>query len=377
MNHGNSKDFQDNFHEHRINIMLHAVIMAGGSGTRFWPESRKSRPKQLLRIVTEKTMIRDTVERILPLVPYDRIMVVTGASHAKEVRVQLPELNAAAVAEEPVGRNTAPCIALAAYKMAKYDPDGVMAVLPADHVIGRDEEFLKNVGVGYKIALGKDLLITFGIKPNRPETGYGYIRVGTAAIQQDSITAFKVESFVEKPDLETAEKYVIDGNYMWNSGMFIWSVSSIIRAFEQHLPSISRVMEEISPALNTSGEAMAVSKIYDEMESISIDNGIMEVSENVLVIPMDVAWNDVGSWSTLAEVWGTDLDGNSVKGEAVLLDSEGCVISSPHKLTAIVGVDDLIVVDTPDAILVCHKRRSQDVRKLQHLLRDLGYDNLL
>jgi mannose-1-phosphate guanylyltransferase len=261
--------------------------------------------------------------------------------------------------------------------MAKYDPDGVMAVLPADHVIGRDEEFLKNVGVGYKIALGKDLLITFGIKPNRPETGYGYIRVGTAAIQQDSITAFKVESFVEKPDLETAEKYVIDGNYMWNSGMFIWSVSSIIRAFEQHLPSISRVMEEISPALNTSGEAMAVSKIYDEMESISIDNGIMEVSENVLVIPMDVAWNDVGSWSTLAEVWGTDLDGNSVKGEAVLLDSEGCVISSPHKLTAIVGVDDLIVVDTPDAILVCHKRRSQDVRKLQHLLRDLGYDNLL
>jgi len=357
--------------------MLYAVIMAGGSGTRFWPESRKNRPKQLLKIVTEKTMIRDTVERILPLIPFRQIMVVTGASHAQEIRRQLPELNADAVAEEPVGRNTAPCVALAAYKLVKNDPNGIMVVLPADHIIGRDEEFLKHLRVACEIASERDVLVTFGIKPDRPETGYGYIRLGPAVLQQDSVNAFSVESFVEKPDLKTAKDYLAQGNYLWNSGMFIWKVSTIIRAFENHLPLVSRAMAEIFPVLNTPEEADAVKQIYKQMENISIDNGIMEAARNVLVVPLDVAWNDVGSWSSLPEVWGSDGDGNSVKGKAAVLDSKGCVISSPHKLTAVVGVEDLIVVDTPDALLVCHKHRSQDVKKLQALLTEMDCGDLL
>lgn len=365
------------FCQRRIDRMLYAVIMAGGSGTRFWPESRKNRPKQLLKIATEKTMIRDTVERILPVAPFHRVMVVTGASHGQEIRRELPELNVDAVVEEPVGRNTAPCVALAAYKLVKQDPNAIMAVLPADHIIGRGEEFLKHLRVAYEIASERDDLVTFGIKPDHPETGYGYIKHGPAVLQQDSVKAFAVESFVEKPDLETAKEYIAQGNYLWNSGMFVWNVSTIIRAFENHLPLISRAMEEISSVLNTPGEADAVEQIYQRMQNISIDNGIMEAARNVLVIPLDVAWNDVGSWSSLPEVWGADGDGNSVKGKAAVLDSKGCVISSPHKLTAIVGVEDLIVVDTPDALLVCHKHRSQDVKKLQALLLEMDCGDLL
>lgn len=357
--------------------MLYAVIMAGGSGTRFWPESRKNRPKQVLKIVTEKTMIRDTVERVLPLVPFPQIMVVTGASHAQEVRRELPELNTDAVVEEPVGRNTAPCVALAAYKLAKSDPNGIMAVLPADHMIGKDQEFLYHLQVAFEIADKQDALLTFGIRPDRPETGYGYIKLGPPVLKQDGVTAFAVESFVEKPDLHTAKEYVAQGNYLWNSGMFIWKVSTIVRAFENHLPRISQAMEEILPDLNTPREAEAIKKIYRDIQSISIDNGIMEVARNVLVVPMEVAWNDVGSWSSLLDVWESDRSGNAVKGKAAVLGSKRCVISSPHKLVALVGVEDLIVVDTPDALLVCHRRSSQDVKKLQELLVAMNCEDLL
>lgn len=357
--------------------MLHCVIMAGGSGTRFWPQSRKHQPKQLLNIVGEKTMIRATVERVLPLIPFDRMLVVTGGSHEDKIRAQLPEIDSNSVVAEPIGRNTAPCIALAAYKLRKIDPEGVMAALPADHLIGQEREFIKALQSAYNMALETQSLITFGVIPDRPETGYGYIQRGEVVAENDGFQAYKTLRFVEKPDLKTAQSYLAKGDYLWNSGMFVWKISTIIEAFERYLPALSRAMENVAPALNTDAEADAVNQLYEELPDISIDYGILERSEHVLVIPIDVGWNDVGSWTSLQNVWNTDEDGNAVKGQTLSLRSSGCVVSSPQKLTALVGVQDLIIVDTPDAILVCRKDSAQDIKQLQILLRERGYQGLL
>ncbi len=357
--------------------MLHCLIMAGGSGTRFWPQSRKHRPKQLLNIVGEKTMIRATVDRVSPVIPFDRILIVTGGSHEDKIRAQLPEIATTSIVAEPFGRNTAPCIALAAYKLRKIDPDGVMAALPADHLIGKENDFVKALESAYHIAYQTEQLITFGIVPDRPETGYGYIQTGEIVSEKDGLKAFKVIRFVEKPELKTAQSYLARGDYLWNSGMFVWKISTIVAAFERYLPAISRAMEKIEADLNTEREAETVNRLYEELPDISIDYGIMERSDDVLVIPVDVGWNDVGSWTSLQDVWNTDENGNAIKGETLSLRSSGCVVSSPLKLTALVGVQDLIVVDTPDAILVCRKDSAQDIKQLQILLKERGYQGLL
>lgn len=357
--------------------MLHGVIMAGGSGTRFWPESRKNRPKQLLTIAGKRTMIRATVERILPQVPFPRIMVVTGVAHADEIRNQIPELAQGMVVSEPVGKNTAPCIALAAYKLRKTDPDGIMAVLPADHLIQNEEGFREALAIASEAARAGDRLVTFGIVPHRPETGYGYIQLGPAEREIRDKTFYRVHRFVEKPDLPRAEEYVASGNYLWNSGMFIWHVQAITRAFETYLPGMSALMEDILPALNTPDEPEAIARVYADVQSISIDYGIMEKADNVLTLPIDVGWSDVGSWASLDEVWECDTNGNAAKGQCVIIESKRCVVSSPRKLTAVIGLEDLVVVDTADALLVCRKDRAQDVRQLQELLKELGYEKLL
>jgi mannose-1-phosphate guanylyltransferase len=357
--------------------MIYGVIMAGGSGTRFWPESRRCKPKQLLNIMGDCTMIRATVQRILPDIPLERIMVVTAASHADGICCQLPELRSERIITEPKGRNTAPCIALAAYKLNKTDPDGVMAVLPADHLIGKEAEFREAVRIAGEAASTGNHLITFGLIPNRPETGYGYIKLGPAQLEVGGATLFKVERFVEKPDLSTARDYVASGNFLWNSGMFVWTTRSIIRAFEEFLPAISAEMERISPALNTPDEAVAIAEVYTNIESVSIDYGIIEKAHNVLTLPINVDWNDVGSWASLEDVWNRDHCGNAITGKAVFVDSAGCIVSSPHKLTALIGIKDLIVVDTPDALMICRKDKAQDVKRLQEILDDKGYKDLL
>jgi mannose-1-phosphate guanylyltransferase len=357
--------------------MIHAVIMAGGSGTRFWPESRKNRPKQLLRIAGKRTMIRATIERILPEIPFHRVMVVTGVAHADEIRSQISELSEGMVVAEPVGRNTAPCIALAAYKLRKSDPDAIMAVLPADHLIKNEKEFRNALSVAAEVAAAGTHLVTFGIIPHRPETGYGYIQLGPLEREVQSKGFFLVRRFVEKPDRTKAEEYLAAGNYMWNSGMFIWHVDAIIRAFEMYLPAMSGIMEDMSPALNTPDEPEAIATAYAAVQSISIDYGIMEKADNVLTLPIDVGWSDVGSWASLEEVWECDANGNAAKGQCVIVESKGCVVSSPAKLTAVIGLENLVVVDTPDALLVCRKDRAQDVRQLQEVLKELGYERLL
>ncbi|MBI4962294.1 MAG: mannose-1-phosphate guanylyltransferase [Desulfomonile tiedjei] len=357
--------------------MLYAVIMAGGSGTRFWPQSRQSRPKQLLKIAGDKTMIRATVERVLDEISFERIMVVTSESYAQEISGELPELSSDMLVCEPQGRNTAPCIALAAYKLLKKDPEAVMAVLPADHVIADEQAFRKALKAAAEVASSGDYLITFGIVPNKPETGYGYIELGERATEQAQAPAFKVKRFVEKPDQQRAEEYIKAGTFLWNSGMFVWKASVIIENFEKHLPGVSEAIARISSAFGTEEEGKAIAEVYNSIEGVSIDYGIMEKAANVLVIPIDVGWNDVGSWASLHEVWANDHDGNIIFGELIALAASGCVVSSPHKLTALIGVEDLVVVDTPDALLVCRKDKAQDVRKLQELLKEKGYTNLL
>jgi len=357
--------------------MIHGVIMAGGSGTRFWPQSRRNRPKQLLNIVGKKTMIRATVERILPIIPFDRIMVVTACSHEAEIRNELPELSDEMIVAEPLGRNTAPCIALAAYKLFKKDADGVMAVLPADHVIGKTAAFLEALTAGTTVVSRGDCLLCFGIVPHSPETGYGYVQLGSSALSVGSATTYRVERFVEKPDSATAQEYLASGKYMWNSGMFMWRTAAILKAVETHLPALDTAIKEIFPALNTPDEAAALKDAYAKIEGISVDYGIMEKAENVLCMPIDAQWNDVGTWAALGDVWAPDQQGNCTGGEVVLLDCKSCIVTSPHRVTTLIGLEDLVIVDTPDALLVCRKDRSQDVRKLQDLLAERGYGHLL
>ena len=357
--------------------MIYGVIMAGGSGTRFWPRSRRNRPKQLLVIAGDRTMIQATVERILPEIPYERIMIITGSAHAEEIRTQLPELPPDMVVVEPLGRNTAPCIALAAYKLQKQNPDAIMAVLPADHLIGKPMEFLKALRVGAEAAATQDCLLTFGIRPDRPETGYGYIKLGPTQIEVLGSPVHRVGGFVEKPDRETAEQYLTSGLYLWNSGMFMWNVSAIVKAFQTHLPSLAGSVESILPALNTPEEPDALRELYSGIEAVSVDYGIMEKAANTLCIPVDVEWNDVGSWASLADVWLPDEQGNSATGEVVFLESRDCVVCSPHRLTTLIGMEELVVVDTPDAIMICRKDRVQDVKTLREELKKRGYDHLL
>jgi mannose-1-phosphate guanylyltransferase len=357
--------------------MIYAIVMAGGSGTRFWPVSVQKRPKQLLRLAGDKSMIRATVERILPLAPFDRVMVVTGASHADALAAELPEVPPDMIIAEPMGRNTAPCIALAAYRLRSVDPDAVMVVLAADHLIVDEPKFLDAVQRAVDTAKSGEWLITFGVVPDRAETGYGYIKLKGRPAECAPNTPLPVERFVEKPDRATAEAYLASGAYLWNSGMFVWKVSDIVAACERFLPEMSALAQQAADGIGTRDQLKAMTSAYERMTAESIDTGVMEKAPNVLCIPIDVGWNDVGSWPALEHVWPADESGNYVRGELAALDATGCVVSVPDKVTAIIGLDDLIVVDTPHALLVCPKNRAQDVKKIQKMLEERGRKDAL
>ncbi len=350
-------------------MKLNALIMAGGEGKRFWPLSKKSNPKQFLSLVGEKSLIRQTVDRILPLIPIERIFVVTGDIYADLTLEHLPELPIENLILEPDGKNTAPCIAYSSLKINKINEDSITVVLPADHVIGDDQEFRNALSFAANVAdtkldNGQYPLITLGVTPTTPETGYGYIKTDIELLSSDNYSAYKVDKFTEKPDIETALSFLNQGGYYWNSGIFIWKNSSIISAFRDIIPAWQSSFDEISNNLGQLSEKDSVSKFYDTLTPGSIDKLILEHSENTLVIPINFPWSDVGSWSALDEYLRKEDSENVIRGKAVSIDSSNCLVYGTEKLIALVGVEGLVVVESEDSILVLNKEKSQDVKKV-------------
>ncbi|RMH68541.1 MAG: mannose-1-phosphate guanylyltransferase [Gemmatimonadetes bacterium] len=341
---------------------LYAIILAGGKGTRFWPKSLPERPKQLLPILSEQTMLEETISRVSPCIPPERVIVVTSQDLVPEVT---PLVNPqTTVLAEPLGRNSAPAIAFATAYLLAVNPDAVMAVLPADHYIAQPKPFLSALQIAAATASRDNMLVTFGIPPTRPETGYGYIQVGETIDIQNGVTVAKADQFHEKPDLQTAHSFLRHGNFRWNSGMFVWSVATIAQAFEIYLPEMYALMRELSTAIHTKDEPAAILHFFQAVESISIDYGIMEKAQNVAVVSGDFHWDDVGSWASLERVYEKDAHGNVRHGDCHTLDVKRSVLYADQGQIAAIGISDLIVVRTDDITLVCPKDRAQDVKRL-------------
>ena len=355
---------------------MFAVIMAGGQGTRFWPKSRKSKPKQFLDIIGNETMIRRTIDRLTPVVPKEKIYAVVNASHLQDTIGQT-SLSEDSIIVEPIGRNTAPCIGLAALYVQRKDPEGVMVALPADHHIEDQQAFLKTLLVAEEAATSSGYLITLGMEPKYPTTGFGYIEKGELLGESGSKEFFKVKRFTEKPDLSTAIEFLADGNFLWNSGIFVWKVSAIMEQIKTHLPFLYKGLMKIREAIGTGQEREAISEVYSNIEGISIDYGVMEKSDITAVIPSDFGWNDVGSWASLDEVLPKDQDGNLLIGKCISLDTRDTVVYGKDKLIATLGLDGIVVVDTEDAILISRKDKCQDVKKIVERLEKEGMDEYL
>ncbi|MFT3840899.1 MAG: mannose-1-phosphate guanylyltransferase [Myxococcaceae bacterium] len=347
-----------------MNSKLYGVIMAGGSGTRFWPLSRKARPKQFLALATKRTMIEETLARLNGLSNPKDCFVVCGALHANPVKKLLKKLPAKNVLVEPEARNTAPAIALAAAHVAARDPNGLVAVLPSDQHVSDVPGFQKAVELAAAVA-EQGYIVTLGIKPSRPETGYGYIRVGEPLPSGGC----RVAAFVEKPNLETAQQYMVSGEYLWNAGIFIFKASTMLEAFQAHMPELSAATAEIQAAVGTKKEAAVLKRAWKKMPSQSIDYGVAEKAQNIAVVPGDFGWSDVGSFAALPEVRAKDAGGNVVEGPALVIDSQGCVVVASKKPLAVVGMKDVVAVDAGDAILVLPREKSQDVRKVVEALK--------
>jgi mannose-1-phosphate guanylyltransferase len=354
----------------------YAVIMAGGRGTRFWPLSRRNRAKQFLEVAPGGTLIQKTLARIEPLIPSENVLVVLGQDQREEAMRQLPGIPSKNFVVEPLGRNTAPAIGLAALSVRERDPEGVMVVLPADHLIGDEEEFRHVLEAAARMASQSTRLVVLGIRPSRPETGYGYIQPGDPIAGDEDQPVHAVRRFVEKPSRQKAEEYV-DRGYLWNSGMFVWRASTIQDQFSAHLPELKAGLDRIGAARAGAKRARVVEDIYPTLESISIDYGVMEKSTEAVVIPCEFGWNDVGSWSALASIWKKDDAGNSVRGRVVTLDSARCVVSGEERLVALIDMEDVIVIDTPDAVLICPATSDQKVRDLVNLLEVSSLDRHL
>ena len=358
--------------------LIHAVILAGGKGTRFWPLSREAWPKQMLNILGEDTLLRQTIKRLDGFHPPVNIWIVTIESLAQDIRFHLQALGKEAekirIIIEPSGKNTAPAIGFAALTINRISPDSIMMVMPSDHAIKDTKEFQEGLQKAVRIA-EEGYLVTFGIKPSRPETAYGYVQAGRP-LPNSKDMIFHVEKFLEKPDLETAEALILQGNFYWNSGIFVWKTSKILREINTYLPWLDKGLKKIN-ALKDSKEEV-VQEIYASFKSISIDYGVLEKSQDVVVIPAGFGWSDLGSWTALDDVLGRDERGNILQGDIVDLGSENSTILACDRLIATIGLKDMVVVDTPDATLVSSKEKVQDVRKVvEGLKRDHREEHLV
>lgn len=344
--------------------MLHAVILAGGGGTRFWPQSRRALPKQFLRFGSDRTLLQATVDRCRALVPPERTWIVTGANHSAETTRQVPEISDGNVLIEPCGRNTAPCIGLAAIQLRAKDPDAVMLVMPADHVIRPVAEFQSAVGQAVSVIEREpQTLVLFGAAPTFPATGFGYIQRGEP-LSADS-TACRVVAFREKPDQVTAENYLASGEFLWNCGLFVWRAATILEQLERHAPEISEPLQRLQSALGTERWSESLAAEFPRMPSLSIDYAVLEKAQDVCVVPASFEWEDVGSWQSLARLFPSDIDGNTIDGTFCGVNTSGCIVrSSAEHLVAAFGVRDLIIVHTPDATLVADKHDETALRQL-------------
>jgi mannose-1-phosphate guanylyltransferase len=353
--------------------MLWAVIMAGGSGTRFWPESRKSRPKQFLRIFGKKTLLEQTVDRLKSVVPRERIIVVTQQSNVALV-CQLANIPPSHVIGEPVGRNTAPCAVLAASLASLQDPEAVLAILPADHRIEKETLYRRALKAAGVVAAKEKLPVTFGIKPAYPHTGFGYLEFDPVSKRCCGFQVHRLKRFCEKPDLSQAKAFLKTKRHYWNSGMFIWRADALLEAARTCQPKIYRLSCKIINGPLKKGLA----KYFPKMPSISIDYGLMEkLRGKILAIPIDFGWNDLGGWQVIPEMWSKDRDGNVVRGRSVLIESAGNIVKSDKRLLALVGVRDFVVVDTDDALLICHRKRTESVRDVVEMLKKKKWKEFL
>lgn len=343
-----------------MNKNLYVVLMAGGVGVRFWPYSRNTKPKQFLDVLgTGKTLIQSTIERFLPLCPIENIFVVTHEEHAPLVKEQLPQLTESQILTEPMRKNTAACIAYASFKIQQINPDAVIVVSPADHLILKEDQFLEVIKKGVDQARVDDKLITLGIKPTRPETGYGYIQYHT-----EKSFAKKVKTFTEKPELSLAKKFLESGDFVWNAGIFIWSVKAIIQAIHLHLAEVAEVFEEIKTKLVTEEEKEVIQAAYPQCKSISIDYGIMEKASNVYVCLGDFSWSDLGSWASIHEISPKDNDNNVIGANALTYETRNCIIKgSPNKLIVAQGLNGYLVGEFGNVIIVCEKDKEEQFRR--------------
>ena len=352
--------------------MDYAVIMAGGSGTRLWPLSRQHRPKQALKLIGQRTMFQHAVDRIAPHFPAERIFVVTRREHAAVLMEQAPALPPANFIVEPEGRGTAPAIGLAAIHLRRKDPDAVMAVLTADHYITDTGCFRRALVAAAQVA-DAGHLVTLGIKPSSPSTGFGYIHHGTRLSGGKDIPTFKVERFIEKPDLETATQMVNSGEYSWNGGMFIWRVDRILAEFERQMPQFYAQLMEVAATLGMPAYEPTLNRIWPKVIKQTIDYGVMEGAGDVAVIPVNMGWTDVGSWGSMLTLLPADHDGNILVGSHVEIDTHDTLVFGDKRLIATIGVQGLVIVDTDDAVLVCPKEREQAVRDLVDKLKNDGF----
>ncbi len=351
-----------------MNKNNYAIIMAGGIGSRFWPWSRTDRPKQFLDVLgTGKTLIQQTFDRIGQICPKENILVITNARYASTIAEQLPEMPVKNILSEPKGKNTAPCIAFGAFKIQKMNPSANILVAPSDHIILKEGLFSNVVNKGFDYVSKNDVLLTIGIEPHKPETGYGYIQSEGDLLEQEGEKwqLSSVKAFREKPDLNTAKQFLESGDYFWNAGIFVWSVSAILKAFQSFLPTMHSQFANYIPQFNTNYEKNAIAEIFDQCDSISIDYGVMEKADNVVVISTDIGWSDLGSWSALHEVSASDDSGNTSNHKRTLFyDTKDCIVrADKNKVAVIEGLDGYVVIEEEKALLICRKENEQLIKK--------------
>lgn len=342
---------------------MYALVLAGGSGTRLWPHSRSNRPKQFLSLGGDRTMLQETVDRTLPIIPPERVFVATGAAYIDLVAEQLPDVPRENILAEPSGRGTAPCIGLAALHLRRRDPNAVMAILSADHRVDDDGRFCDALALGAQMAQ-QGRLVTLGIQPTAPSTGYGYIQRGELLHAADDQQVYKVAAFVEKPDAARAQTYLDSGRYYWNAGMFVWRADKILAELAAHRPALATALDLIDAAIDTPHAQPVLEAVWSNIENVAIDIAVMERTAHAVVIPSDLGWSDVGDWSSLADCLPRDGSGNAIVGTYVGVDTRNSLIYGNGRVIATLGVEDLVVVDTKDVLLICPRSRAQDVKAI-------------